>query len=113
MVIELVQWDTSPNLELTCKDDTGEIIDLTDTTEVFFIFRKMGASEMLFKRTVVVQDPPTDGKVALTWEEDDLAVVGHYIGELEINFDDGTKQSSGRLYFKVRAQLDNIPPEGD
>ena len=104
MAIELVQGDTKPTLEIICLDDNDVVIDLSDATNVEFVFKKCDATEYTLKRTCTITEP-TEGKVEFDWDEGDLDEVGDYEGEVEIKFDDDKEQTSARLYFRIRAQL--------
>jgi len=104
MAIELVSNDTDPTLEIVCKDDRDEIIDLTDANEVSLTFKKVGATTYKFKRICLVTDP-TAGLIEMEWEDTDLDTIGDYEGEVEIVFNSGKEQTSKRLYFRIREEL--------
>jgi len=104
VAIELVSNDTDPSLEIVCKDDRDEIIDLSDANEVSLTFKKCGATTYKFKRICLVTDP-TAGIIEMDWEVGDLDTPGDYEGEVEIVFNCGKEQTSARLYFRVREEL--------
>ena len=108
MSIKLVKNDTRPVLQFTCKDDAGVIIDLTNATAVNFIFKKSGATIVKFKRECSITYPLL-GICNYSWQSGDLNESGYFEGEVEITFNDGTKQTvADKLGFDVRADLDNL-----
>ena len=108
MIYNLVRNDTRPILRFTCKDDDGSVIDLTSATKVYFTFKKSGATEKKFKKECSVVNPPTSGIATYSWGATDLAETGYFEGEIEIVFNDGTKQTTAdKIGFNVREDLDN------
>lgn len=119
--IKLVQGDTRPQVKATLTDDvTGVVIDLTGST-VRLRLRAVGSTTVL--ATVIgtliaglenadgsiTTTAPYDvagagGRVVFIWGANDLNIdAGDYEGEIEVSFQDGSKQTVyDLLKFKVR-----------
>ena len=103
--IKLVQGDTRPSIICTLTDSlTGEAIGLTGAV-VRLYFKATGAEELTATVIGSIVDAQA-GKVAFfpsTAPEMLQGEAGDYQGEIEITFDDGTKQTVyDLLKFKVR-----------
>jgi hypothetical protein len=102
--IWLVKGDTRPILQLTCKTDDPEIVDLSGCS-VFFTFRKAGSTIAKFKKSCTIVDAVA-GIATYTWAPGDLDTVGDFNGEVEVVFPGGKIQTSKLIHFKVRNSLD-------
>lgn len=84
----LVQGDDAPQIKVTLtRDNTGDIIDLSDAT-VRLKFRKKGTGTVLTTLTSVApDDDKIEGVAIFVWGATDLDIpAGNYEGEVEISF---------------------------
>lgn len=101
----LVQGDDAPQIQVTLtRDQTGDIIDLTDKTAVFK-FRKKG-TETLIATLDDVANPTNNaaGIAIFKWGTTDLDIPsGLYEGEIEITDDLTSRKET--VYEKVEFQV--------
>ena len=86
----LVKGDDAPQLKVTLtRDETGDIIDLTNKTAVFK-FRKRGTSTVLATLSDIASpDNNTAGIAIFQWGFETLDIgAGNYEGEVEITDDE-------------------------
>lgn len=121
--IKIVKGDTRPQIKAVLKDaDTGQVIDLTASTQVLLKFRRTGAAALTATLTgtlltglenddgSITTTAPYNvagygGRVVFNWGANDLANIepGPYEGEIEITFTDGSKQTVfDVIKFKAR-----------
>jgi len=82
-----VQGDTAPDITaLISRSDTGDPIDLTDST-VQFQMRKQDDRRFTVNGLADIIDAIA-GKVAYSWGPNDLATPGDYLVQWEITFVD-------------------------
>ncbi len=112
-VIQLVQYDTKPSLQLVVYDAlNNRAYDFSDVgTNVFFILRKKGtkdAKESLLTQKLpgtvaadgTVTFPPafsvpgSGGRVEVHWSPTALDTAGQFEGELQVEWSDGTQQTT-------------------
>lgn len=101
--IKLVQGDTRPQIQVTVTDEvTGAAINLTGAQPRMY-FRAVGSTQVLDTLLGVVTDGLA-GKTVFAWNPTTLNVpAGDYEGEVEITFQDGSRQSVfSAIKFKVR-----------
>lgn len=119
--IKLVQGDSRPQIKATLTDDTtGAAIDLSGST-VRLRMRAVGSTTVLatvlgtlvaglenadgtITATAPYDVPGVGGRVVFIWGPTDLNIdAGDYEGEIEVTFQDGSKQTVyDLLKFKVR-----------
>lgn len=92
--ITIVQNDTAPTLKGTLKiASSGLPKDLTDATAVRFQMRKVDDRRYTVNAIATFVDRAT-GKVSYSWAPNDLAVPGTYIAQWEIQWGDGSQQTT-------------------
>ena len=112
--IYLVQGDTRPRPIFTLRDKDGDPIDVSNAVGLRFLMRKVGESTIkemsCIKLSGLLQDddtvdytPPYDaagrgGRIQVVWNSDSLDTPGKYEAEIELTFQDGTKQT---VYQKI------------
>jgi len=100
-----VQGDNGPQIKLTFTDgDTDAAMDLTGAT-VKLHFRAIGATTVLFSRTLYVNPETADEGIAVVqWEDNDLNVdAGTYEGEIEVVRASGLRETLfEKLKFRIR-----------
>jgi len=105
--ILLIQGDT-PNIRVTLtREDTGNVIDVSEAT-VYLHFRKKGATTVLFSATgnsTVAQ--AGNGIVDFSFTSVQMDIdPGKYEGEVEIVFDNGNRETVYEiLEFLLRADF--------
>tara|TARA_B100001093_G_scaffold165051_1_gene157504 strand:- start:2788 stop:3111 length:324 start_codon:yes stop_codon:yes gene_type:complete len=99
--IKLVQGDTKPHVQFTIKQNDTPI-DISSAT-VTLHFRAVGSSSTLFSRQMVISDGSA-GLATVVWQNTDLVQdAGDYEGEIEVVFNDSTRQTIFDLAkFKIR-----------
>lgn len=111
-IINLVQGDTLPSLNVTLKDsNTGELndpdswdpIDLSDgTTSINLLFRAKGSTTLLETIPFVKVDGGSTGQITLDWTASALANdVGRYEGQIEIDYNGSKQTVVEELEFKI------------
>lgn len=99
--------DLLPELQATLTDQSGEAVDLTNTTGVRFHLRSpsQSSAKVASPATVVT---PADGIVRYVWSGTDTDTPGRYWAEFEVTFSDGRKQTfpnPGYLSVLITEQL--------
>jgi type 1 fimbria pilin len=99
--IKLVQGDTKPQVQFTIKQNESPI-DISSAT-VTLHFRAVGSTTTLFSRQMVITDGSA-GLATVVWQSTDLNQdAGDYEGEIEVVFDDSTRQTIfDPIKFKIR-----------
>jgi len=111
-VIELVQGDALPSLELTLKDantgdpsdpDSWDPIDLSaGTTTVNVLFRARNSDVLLSTMPCTKVGGGSTGQLTMPWPAGVLDNdVGRYEGQIEIDFDGDTQTVPEELEFKI------------
>jgi hypothetical protein len=121
--IRLVEGDTRPRLIFTLKDKDGDVIDLSSAT-VLFKMRPLGQSTLKAEVACtklsgltdedgsVSYDPPYNasgvgGRIRVDWGANDLDTAGRYEAEIEITYNDGTKQTVyDKISVTIRGDMD-------
>lgn len=106
--IRLVRNDTGPQIRLTLTDETtGQPINLSGGTATLH-FRATGSTEVLVTRPLFIPGSTAeDGDAIIVWEEGDLDhPEGLYEGEIEVNLQNGTRQTVfDPLKFMLREEF--------
>jgi hypothetical protein len=121
--IRLVEGDTRPRLVFTLRDTDGTPIDVS-AAEVRFKMRTIGSttlkadvicanlSGLLQDDGTILYDPPYNvsgvgGRIRVDWSASDLDTAGRYEAEIEITYNDGTKQTVyDKIPVTIRSDLD-------
>lgn len=83
--------DRAPNITATCKDGSGNVVDLTGATARFvMINNETGVVKVAAAATI---SNPTGGVVTYAWEATDTDTAGLYDGEFEVTFSGGIVQT--------------------
>jgi hypothetical protein len=84
--------DTDPAIEVTLRDSSGVVINLTSAASVQFIMREKGQSRRTPAKVnapAVINAAPTTGKVSYSWAAADVDTAGTFDAEWEITWNNG------------------------
>lgn len=98
--------DTSPKLNVTLKDASGNLINLTGTS-VRFHMKKYGASSLKVDAAADIVDE--EGQVRYSWAAGDTDTAGSYYGEFEVTYGDSSVETfpnSGYFTILIKEDLD-------
>ena len=97
--------NTAPSLTITIRRENIPI-DLTGATVNFQMFPS-GGTILTVSSPCVILAPPVNGQVRYDWGVSDLSVVGSYLCNLKITYENGTFENTETTSLVV---LDSIPP---
>lgn len=102
-MIGLVKNDTGPRLRFNITERPDDLpADLTGAT-VTLHFRAKGKKTVLFSRTAVIDNPPTNGSAIFSFQVGDLNLEpGFYEGEVEVVLGSGLRET---IYEIVNFEL--------
>jgi len=98
--------DTSPTLDIICKDSDGNVVPVTGAT-VQFHLRLCGSAALVIDAAGSVVDGPA-GHVRYTPQAGDFDTAGFYEAEYEVTFSDSSVETfpnDGNLQLIVTGQL--------
>ncbi len=82
-VFKMKQNDTSPELQVTLKDTSNNVVDLTGSTVVFSMSI---AGIVKVNRQSATLVTAASGIVKYTWQSGDTDTVGTFVGEFEVTY---------------------------
>lgn len=92
--VTLVQGDTGPSINGALKLTATQLpLDLTNAAEIRFQMRQDNDRHYTVDEVAVVVDAE-DGTVRYDWADGDLSVFGEYICQWQIEWSDGTFQTT-------------------
>lgn len=91
MAFFIKQNDTSPSLQATLKDGSGNAVDLTGAT-VRFHMRQIGATSAKVDADATVSDAD-NGIVYYQWNASDTDTIGSFEAEFEVTYSGGEFES--------------------
>ena len=86
--------DTRPFLDVILQDVSGSALDLTAsvaTSGITFTMKDLDTDTIKVNQGVCQTVPGTAGMVRYNWQAADTATAGTYVGEFQVEYDDGTK----------------------
>jgi len=101
------EGDTAPPIRFQISEG-GAAFDLTPAT-VKMRFARKGEEPPLWDRECEIDEPPTDGKCHLDWEETDLATSGEFQGQLKLTLTGGTIRLSAVFDILVARSIPEVP----
>lgn len=107
-IINLVQNDTGPDIEVTVFDATSNApVDFSDAGDVVrLIFAREDGVGTPVTITGTKPGGGSDGRAVFEWSAGNLATPGSYEGEVQITFVSGKVQTvPEKLRFHVRAEI--------
>ena len=84
------QGDTSPAIEATLKDNTGNVVNLTGAS-VRFHMATLGFSSKIDAAATIVN--ASEGKVKYEWQSADTVTADSFIVEWEITYSDSSVET--------------------
>jgi len=106
MSFKIKQNDTSPLLQTTLTDPSGNAIDLSGCT-IRFHMKRYKASTAKIDGSVTVVDEE-GGVVRYAWQSGDTDTMGSYLAEFEVTYNDGTIETfpnSGYIQVDVLGEI--------
>ncbi len=92
--LTVTQGDNKPDVLATITDtETGDALDLTTATSVFFRMRKENDRLWKVNAMATITDA-ANGRVRYSWGSNDLADPGEYEAYFHVVYADTTKQST-------------------
>lgn len=91
MAFFIKQNDTSPSLQATLKDGSGNAVDLTSAT-VRFHMRQIGSTTAKIDAAATISDAD-NGVVYYQWSASDTDTLGSFEAEFEVTFSGGEIES--------------------
>lgn len=88
MTIVLVQNDKLFDLNITVKNSSGTVIDLTDVTTATFKMKALNSATNKVSRACTISIPAL-GRCYVTMQPADTDVLGNFKAEIELVYDDG------------------------
>lgn len=89
--------DTAPAFRAILKDANDDPVPLTEDDGLRFVMSTQRGDVYPWIKDVVIDGTPTlgdsTGEVVYQWEPGDTDVAGGYIAEVEVTFEDGTKET--------------------
>lgn len=108
---EIKAHDTLPALRVQLlKEDDESIIDLTNAQSVRLIMTTAAGAAPLIAAGAVIEAPTTAGIVRYDWTAVNTALPGEYLGEFEVTWVGGKKQTfptGSYITISILADLDN------
>src|SRR5579872_722272 len=104
-LISIVQGDYGYDLNFTCKDSAGVVVNLTGATLAFFA-QSVFDGAVNFSNAMVIVGSPTLGTCKYTVQANDFIVPGSYNAEIQLNYGTGTEiVSFSGIKIEVVAKL--------
>lgn len=103
---KITQNDLYPAISGVCKDDDGNLVDLTGAS-VKFHMKEPGSDVVKVNANGSVIGSETDGRVAYQWEVGDTDTSGNFQGEFEVTHSDGKPETfpSDPLEIYIRPEI--------
>lgn len=101
--------DQLPEIEVTLKDATGALVNLSGSTVRFIMVSKSDNSTAVSAPATIVN--AVGGVVKYSWQVGDTDVAGSYSGEFEVTFVSGkaeTFPNARNLVIKIPADLGGV-----
>lgn len=109
---EIKAHDRLPSIRAQLMTETDEVpVDLTAASSVRFIMTTAVGASSKVSAVAVVESPPSAGIVRYDWIAADTDTPGKYLGEWEVTWVGGKKQTfpTGSYHtIEVLADLDNL-----
>jgi hypothetical protein len=107
---EIKAHDRLPALRVQLQNESDESpVDLTNATSAEFIMSTAAGQVPKINAVTVMEDPRTQGIVRYDWAAVDTATPGSFIGEIEVTWTGGKKQTfptSSYFTIAINADLD-------
>lgn len=107
---EIKRFDRLPAFRVQLQNEAdGSIVDLTNATGAKFIMTTAVGAATAIAAAAVMEAPLTQGIVRYDWSATDTIVVGQFLGEVEITWTGGKKQTfptSSYVTIAILADLD-------
>lgn len=97
--------DRLPPLVVTLLDGDGNIVDLTAATSVAFHMVTEDRATTKVNAAATINSPATDGEVQYDWVSADTDTPGLYLGEWEVTFTSGKKETFPNRRFKYLIEV--------
>jgi hypothetical protein len=96
--------DTSPILQVTCKDRAGAVVPVTGASEILFEMKAQDKASTKVSNTVntsIVNG--AGGIIDYTWQTGDTDTVGTFLSRFRVTFSDGSIEHfpNGGRYIKT------------
>lgn len=99
--------DSAPPITVTCSNQDGTPVDLTNATSAKFLMAIPGQAAKI-DAAGAISGTPTNGQVTYTWQAGDLDTPARYAAEVEVTWTGGTVSTypgSGYLDILVTREL--------
>jgi hypothetical protein len=96
--------DTSPILQITCKDNSGTVIPVTGASNILFqMYTQDKATAKVSNNSNTSIVDGAGGIIDYTWQAADTDTTGTYLGRFKVTFSDGSIETfpNGGRYIKV------------
>jgi hypothetical protein len=100
------QNDTSPDIQATCKDYAGAVVNVSGAF-VKFLMRDKRTGEVQVNASGVVVDGP-NGVIKYSWSTGDTDTVGRYEAEFQVTYSDNSVETFPNNSFLTIQVLDDI-----
>jgi len=89
-LITVVQNNFGYDLDFTCKDSAGVVVNLTGST-LTFTYQNLADGSINSTGNMVIVGSPTLGTCKYTVQNTDFTVAGSYSAQINVNYGSGTE----------------------
>lgn len=104
LTVTMYKKDLLPTLEVSLKDANDVCLDLSTVQSVTFSMGESAANLIINRKVCEIVDAE-HGEVRYSWESGDTDLVGEFLGEIVVTFQNGKPESGGLFNVNIQDSL--------
>lgn len=104
LTVVMYKKDLLPTLEVDLKDANDDCLDLTTVQSVTFAMGESSSNLIINHKPCEIVDA-VHGLVRYNWEAGDTDIVGEFLGEIVVTFQNGKPESGGLFTVSIQDSL--------